>query len=79
VIAINGTPITLDIFRDLAKKLRAQPIGDSYTITIKRPEGETIIKGTVLSKEETKTHVFELDPTATPQQIALREVWLKNK
>lgn len=53
-------------------KLRSPKIGDPLTITVRR-NGEVLeLKGTAAMVKNVERHFIELDPAATPAQIALR-------
>ena len=52
--------------------------GETYEMTVRRDGQEVKAKNIIQEKEEVRQYVFQLDPQATPQQIQLREAWMKN-
>ncbi|MBB6612436.1 PDZ domain-containing protein [Pontibacter sp. Tf4] len=78
LIALDGTPLSLGNANQVLPKLGTLQIGDSYTFTIKRNGEQKDVVCKILSQEEVKKHMFEVNEQATPQQLALRTAWMKN-
>lgn len=76
--AVNGTALTFQNARELLTNLNSQPIDTEYSMTVRRGDEEKTIMCKVLSKDEVKMHVFEVDPDATNEQTSLRKAWMKN-
>lgn len=75
---VNGTPLTFANANQIVGGLHQLKIDDSYEVTVKRGEEELSITLKVLSKEKIDKFVFEVDENASEDQVALREVWMKN-
>jgi len=52
---------------------------ETFDVTISRDGDEQVITCEKELIEQIDTHVFRLDPTASAEQIALREQWMRNK
>ncbi|TGE06345.1 M61 family metallopeptidase [Hymenobacter fodinae] len=60
------------------RQIMSQAPGTVVPFTISRNGKEQTLPVKLGSMEEIKRYVFTQDPAATPAQLALREVWLKN-
>ncbi len=78
LVAVNGTAITLQNASEELPKILQLKTGESYTITVNRNGKEEKVKLQMLEKQEEKKHVFEPDENATPEQLALRKIWMQN-
>jgi predicted metalloprotease with PDZ domain len=78
LLAINGTTVSLQNGQAVLMGLNKQPIDTDYEVTVKRSEEEVTVKCKVLAKDEIIQHAFEVDPSASEKQTALRNAWLKN-
>jgi predicted metalloprotease with PDZ domain len=78
VLACNSKPANLETIQEIGKELKLLQPGQTYELTIERDKQETTLKLEPLSKEQVDRHVFEIDPNATEQQLALRKVWMRN-
>jgi predicted metalloprotease with PDZ domain len=76
--SVDGAPVTLQNVSDIIKTLGAKPVDTEYTMGVDRASGPATIHARILSKDEVLQHVFEVDPAASEQQVALRNSWLKN-
>lgn len=76
--AFNGQPVSMESVGKIQAELKQLKAGDTYEITVRRNGQDITVKNTMLEKEAVKQYVFQLDPQATPEQIKLREVWMKN-
>ncbi|UFH56449.1 peptidase [Spirosoma sp. KNUC1025] len=74
----NGQPLNLENIAKVQSDLKQLKPGDTYDITVRRNGQDVTVKSTILEKDEVKRYVFEPDPQATPQQLQLREIWMKN-
>jgi len=64
---------------ELLKKVKEPGIGKPFELTVRRGDGrEYTIGGRIQAREETKDFSFWADPAATPQQLALRQAWMRN-
>lgn len=73
---VEGNLLTMQNARELFGKLRTLKVGDSLTMTVKRGDEELTITQTL--QPRIIRHLFEVNPDAGPQQVKLREAWLKN-
>jgi predicted metalloprotease with PDZ domain len=78
LVAIDGTDVTLQNGQEVLTTLMQKPVGSEYQIKIRRAEEEKTFTAKVITREEIKKFIFEVDPTATEQQLALRKAWMKN-
>lgn len=76
IAKIDGTPVTLGSARKLFGELTTRKPGSVATITVRRNDKELKI-GSVLEPRLTR-HTFVASPNPSPEQLALREAWLKN-
>ncbi|RDV15984.1 peptidase M61 [Pontibacter diazotrophicus] len=85
LLALNGTEITpLNIREVIGEQLQQVQPGERITITVGRENSSGKIRkkklrGRAISRERQSLHVLEPDPTATPEQKALRAAWLNNE
>jgi predicted metalloprotease with PDZ domain len=75
---VNGIPTDQEHFEQLIPVLQGIQAGDTVTYKIVRKDETLTLKTTVGSKESVDKHVFSIKDDATPEQLALREVWMKN-
>lgn len=78
LLAINGTAVSLQNGQSVLMGLTKQPIDSDYEVKVKRGTEEVTVKCKVLSKDEIIQHTFEIDPSSSEKQTALRNAWLKN-
>jgi predicted metalloprotease with PDZ domain len=76
LISMEGTPLE-ELFNSEAgptimNKLRTPKIGDALTVTVRRNGQVLELKGTAAMVKNIERHFIEVDPAATPAQIALR-------
>ncbi|MVM32106.1 peptidase [Spirosoma sp. HMF4905] len=76
--AFNGQPVNLENIGKIQADLKQLKPGDMYEVTVRRNGQDITVKPAMLEKENLKQYVFQLDPQATPQQVQLREIWMKN-
>ena len=77
-VGYNKQPLSLDNIGKIRGELTQLKVGDTYDVTVLRNGQEVTVKSLILEKELIYQYKFELDPQATPQQIQLRETWMKN-
>ncbi len=75
----KGREITLSNVNQLLSGVGTLVPGTEYNITVLRDEKEIDLTLTILSKPEIKKYVFELNKDASPEQLKLREAWMKNQ
>jgi len=78
LVAFDGVALSLGNANQVLPRLGTLNMGDAYTFTIKRNGEEKVVQCKILSMDEVKKHAFEVNEQATPQQLALRNNWLKN-
>ncbi|MFH1195158.1 MAG: hypothetical protein V1720_05570 [bacterium] len=76
ILGLFGEKLTMENIRQLISKKDEMKIGDPFTIKIKRDDEEMTLDG-VLSRFM-RRHVFNIMENPSPEQLALREVWMKN-
>ena len=74
---IGGTPLTFSNIQALLGKMTSLPAGSVDTITVKRGEKEVDVASVLLPR--LTRHKFIVNPQATPEELALREAWMRNK
>ncbi|RAK68422.1 peptidase [Hymenobacter edaphi] len=77
-VAYNGAPLTLETFRQTIMAMQSGKPGEEVELTISREGKEKKVRCRTVERDETKRFYFAVDPQATPQQLALRQAWLKN-
>ncbi|QJW90905.1 peptidase [Spirosoma taeanense] len=77
-VAYNQQPVTMEGIRTIQGELMQLKPGDTYDLTVRRNGKEMVVKTPVLEKELVLRYKFEPDPQASPQQLQLREIWMKN-
>lgn len=77
-IAFNTQPVSIESMSKIQTELNQLKAGDSYEITVRRNGQDITVKNAMLEKDDIKQYTFQLDSQATPQQIQLREAWLRN-
>ncbi|MBD2753270.1 M61 family metallopeptidase [Spirosoma validum] len=77
-VAFNGQPVSMETVGKIQADLKQLKAGDAYDLTVRRNGQDITVKPTMLEKEALKQYVFEPNPQATPEQIQLREVWMRN-
>ncbi|MGA8265983.1 MAG: PDZ domain-containing protein, partial [Ignavibacteriaceae bacterium] len=73
---VNGNPLTLQNAQLVFGKLRTLKVGDKINMTVKRGDKEIDLTATL--QPRVIRHKFEVNPDATPEQLKLREAWMKN-
>lgn len=76
ITKVDGTPLTLQNARAVFSKRSQLKVGDKMEFTVKR--GDEEINLDVILQPSVRRHVFSVDPNPTPEQLKLREAWLKN-
>lgn len=74
LVAVDGVR---NDFTGLRRAASRAP-GSELPLTVVRNGQEQTVRVKLGSVEEVQRYVFAQNPTATPAQLALREVWLKN-
>jgi predicted metalloprotease with PDZ domain len=77
VIAVNDIAIARENFPELVAVLQGVEPGDTVTYTLDRPEGHVKLNLSVGTQRRSEHHVFEVMEDASPQQVALREAWMR--
>ena len=77
-VAFNGQPVSMESVGKIQAAMKQLKAGDSYDITVRRNSQDITVKPTMLEKDALKQYIFEPDPQATPEQIQLREAWMRN-
>ncbi|SFE58784.1 M61 family metallopeptidase [Thermoflexibacter ruber] len=82
LVAINKTKVTQQNYRDVFEEVKkTNKEGDKVTIVIVREENgkrkEKKVKGTMVMVEDKVYFPLAIDEKATPEQVKLRNAWLK--
>jgi C-terminal processing protease CtpA/Prc len=77
-VGFNGQPVKLATIAPVQKAVRQLKPGETYTIVVRRNGQDVTLTLPVQEREIIKRFAFTPDPQATPQQLQLREVWMKN-
>lgn len=77
-LTYNQQPVTLENIGKIQRELMQLKAGDTYDVTVRRNGQEIPVKNAILEKELILRYKFEPDPQATPQQVQLRDAWMKN-
>lgn len=76
ITKVGGTPLTLQTARSVFARRNQKKVGDTVTFTVKRGEKEMDFKVTL--QPSIIKHEFTVDSNPSPEQLKLREAWLKN-
>jgi len=77
-VAYQGIALSPNSMGAILKQIQESKPGQSYEMTIRHDGKEKKVSCKLLGRAEVKRFVFEPNPTATPAQLALRQVWMKN-
>lgn len=75
VIAVEGREVTLQTAQQVFEPLQAAATGEPFTLTLRRSGEDLTVTCAKESIERVERHVLQIDPEATPEQVALREAW----
>lgn len=78
LVAYNGTEINLQNANQELAKLAALNPGDAYTLTVERNAEKQVLNLKLLEQEKLLKHQFKVNEQATPEQVNLRNAWMKN-
>ncbi|MDX5481394.1 MAG: PDZ domain-containing protein [Hymenobacteraceae bacterium] len=78
LVALDGTTVTLQNANQVLAKLGTLNTGDSYTLTVESKGEQLSLTLKLFVKEKELKHLFEVNEQAPPQQLALRNSWMKN-
>ncbi len=73
---VNDVPLTFQNVREIFDGFRSKKVGDQIKFTVKRQNEE--ISFTETLRPVLLKHTFTVDPDPTPEQLKLRDIWLKN-
>jgi predicted metalloprotease with PDZ domain len=78
VLTINGIDAKYENLAEIAPILHSIKPGDKITYRVRRGEEELQLDLSVGERNKSQKHVFQLMENATPEQLSLRESWMKN-
>jgi predicted metalloprotease with PDZ domain len=78
LVAFNGQALKPETIRATFAAMQAVPPATDVELTIRHEGTEKKIRCRTVERPEIKRYNFALNPQATPQQLALRQAWLKN-
>ena len=77
VIAVNDIAVAMENFPEIATILQGVKPGDTISYTVIRPDGPKKLLLTVGEQRRFQEHVFRVMEDASPEQVALREAWMR--
>ncbi|GAB4029772.1 M61 family metallopeptidase [Spirosoma gilvum] len=77
-VAFNGTAVNMENVAKIQADLKQLKAGDSYKVTVRRNGQDSTVEPTMQEKANIKRFIFEVNPQATPEQVQLRDVWMRN-
>lgn len=77
VVAVNDIAVARENFAEIVAALQGIEPGDTVTYTIDREDGPVKLNLTVGTQQRSEHHVFQVMEDASPQQVALREAWMR--
>lgn len=83
IVRINGKTVTPENYQETIQEIYANAKeGDKLKVSVEREDAKGRkkvhhLKGTMQKVETVRYNQLTFDPNATPQQLALRKVWLK--
>jgi predicted metalloprotease with PDZ domain len=77
VIALNDIDVAVENFPEIVTILQSIEPGDTVTYTVLRPGGPIQLHLTVGQQQRFEEHVFRVMEDASPEQLALREAWMR--
>jgi len=78
LVAYDGHEVNLKNIGEVFHGFRDLETGVPYELTIDRQGEKHTLTCEKFMQEKIDRHVFEIDPHATPEQLALRQAWMKN-
>ena len=78
LVGFNGAEVSLANAQEVLAPLPELQADETFTMTVRRDGEKHTYSCARKLIDEIQEHVFRVDPAATPQQVALRNVWLKN-
>ncbi len=78
IVGLDGEEVNLQNARQKAGKVMQLEVGVPYELSVIRAGEELTLTCEKVMRFKTNKHVFEIDPEANAEQLALREAWLKN-
>ncbi|OON68231.1 peptidase [Hymenobacter sp. CRA2] len=78
LVAYEGMALKQENIRQVFAAMQSAKPGAEVELTISRDGAEKKVRCRTLERDEIKRYNFTTDANATPQQLALRQAWLKN-
>ncbi|MFY7787782.1 MAG: peptidase M61 [Thermoflexibacteraceae bacterium] len=77
ILELNKQKITQDNLKDaVANYKKTAKVGDDVKIVVERNGKKVKLKAKARMKTEDEFHILQLNPDASPQQLALRKAWI---
>jgi predicted metalloprotease with PDZ domain len=80
IVSINGEKLTMENYKTIFNKLKDVKEGDKITVIVaRRKRGKDKLKklsAKAMLVEKEESNILEVNPNATPEQVALRKAWL---
>lgn len=77
-VSFNGQPVKVENLAALRAGVDQLKAGETYTVTVRRDGQEVTLTLPTQEREIVDRYKFTLNPQATPQQLQLRDAWMKN-
>lgn len=78
IVGVNGETLTFSNYQQVFASFTGVPAGVDYRMTVVRDGAEKTITCHKEMQERVETHVLEPEENPTPQESALRDVWMEN-
>lgn len=78
ITGLNDMEITLQTAQQAFGVVEQLDVGEPFDLTIRRGDEEHTYTCAKQLVDQVATHVFEVNPNATPEQLALRAAWAQN-
>ncbi len=78
IIGYNDMEISLQTVQQAFTQIHQLEAGEQFILKIRRGEEEQAVPCAKQLIDQIDKHVFRIDPNASPEQVALREKWMRN-
>ena len=79
LLALNGMDVTLPTVQQAFMTMQGIAVDTPFTLRMRRGEAEVDLTCAKKLVERVDTHVLAPNPDATPEQLALRAAWMRNR
>lgn len=75
---MNDLDVSLQTAQQAFGQLQQLGVDEEFILKVRRGEDEHAITCAKKLVDQVVKHYFSVDPDASPEQVALREMWMKN-